>query len=81
MSIVSIKQKPKAEKIEIDLTGPDGNAFVLIGKAIQYAKQLNREADANINIESMKKVMMQGDYENLINTFDEYFGEYITLYR
>jgi hypothetical protein len=80
MSIVSIKKKPKG-KIEIDLTGPDGNAFVLIGKAIQYAKRLNREANANINIEEMKKVMMQSDYDNLINTFDEYFGEYITLYK
>ena len=78
--IKSIKQKPHG-KIEIDLTGPDGNAFVIIGKAIQLANQLNREANANINIEDMKKVMMQGDYDNLINTFDEFFGEYVTLYR
>jgi hypothetical protein len=79
MSIVT--KKPRTGKIEIDLTGPDGNAFILIGTAIRFAKQLNREIDAKIDIEDMKKVMMQGDYENLINTFDEYFGDYVILYR
>lgn len=77
--IKSIKSKPKG-KIEIDLTGPDGNAFVLMGKAVQLAKQLNREG-ASINIEGMKTVMMQSNYENLVNVFDEYFGDYVILYR
>ena len=33
-------KKPRTGKIEIDITGPDGNAFVLLGYAQQYAKQL-----------------------------------------
>jgi hypothetical protein len=24
---------------------------------------------------------MSGDYENAINVFEEYFGEFVTLYR
>jgi len=36
-----IKSKEeKASKVEIDLTGPEGNVFVLIGYAKNFAKQL-----------------------------------------
>ena len=61
--------------IEIDLTGPDGNAFVLIGKAGNLAKQLGLDK-AKIQAE-----MMSGDYEHLVNTFDKHFGHFVTLYR
>ncbi len=38
---MSIKyKKMKTGPVEIDLTGPDGNAFVLIGTASKLAKQL-----------------------------------------
>ncbi len=69
-----IKSK-KQTGIEIDLTGPDGNAFVLIGKAGNLAKQLGLDK-AKIQAE-----MMQGDYEHLVNTFDKHFGDFVTLYR
>ena len=69
-----IKSK-KQTGIEIDLTGPDGNAFVLIGKAGNLAKQLGLDK-AKIQAE-----MMQGDYENLIKVFDKHFGQFVTLYR
>ena len=32
-------------EITIDLTGPDGNVFVLMGRAKQYAKQLDLDGD------------------------------------
>ena len=35
------KKQPKKEII-IDLTGPEGNAFVLLGYAKRFAKQLER---------------------------------------
>ncbi len=69
-----IKHK-KQTGIEIDLTGPDGNAFVLIGKAGNLAKQLGLDK-AKIQAE-----MMGGDYENLVSVFDKHFGEFVTLYR
>lgn len=65
----------KTTRIEIDLTGPDGNAFVLIGMAGKFAKQLG------LDINVIRTEMMKGDYENLLNVFEKYFGEYVTLYR
>ena len=70
-----IKSKKQKSGIEIDLTGPDGNAFVLIGKASNLAKQLGLDKDA------IQKEMMSGDYENLVSVFDKHFGEFVTLYR
>ena len=61
--------------IVIDLTGPEGNAFVLLGYAKRYAKQLNFDEKKIIS------KMMEGDYEHLLKTFDRYFGDYIILER
>jgi len=68
-------KKNRSGKIEIDITGPQGNAFCLLGYAKQYAKQLGK------NWEDIKKRMTSGDYENLLAVFDEEFGEYIDLLR
>ena len=35
-----IRKKQKPKEIIIDLTGPEGNAFALIGYAQNFAKQL-----------------------------------------
>jgi len=70
-----IKKKPTSGEITIDLTGPDGNAFVLMGYAKKFAKELHKDADAII------QEMMSGDYENLIEVFDREFGNFVTLYR
>ena len=70
-----IKSKKEKLGIEIDLTGPDGNAFVLIGTAGNLAKQLGLDGKA------IRTEMMAGNYENLINVFDKHFGNFVTLYR
>jgi hypothetical protein len=70
-----IKSKKQKLGIEIDLTGPDGNAFVLIGMASRLAKQLGKDGRA------IQKEMIDGNYEHLVNTFDKHFGEFVTLYR
>lgn len=62
-------------RIVIDLSGPDGNAFVLMGYATRYARDLGLDGKA------ITAEMRSGDYENLINVFDKYFGEYIDLER
>jgi len=73
---MSIKYKKiKTGPVEIDLTGPDGNAFVLLGTANKLAKQLGLDGKA------IQSEMMSGDYENLIKVFDKHFGEFVTLYR
>ena len=73
---MTIKSKINKEgPIEIDLTGPDGNAFVLLG----YAKKFSRELD--LDHKQILDEMMEGNYENLINVFDKYFGSFVTLYK
>lgn len=62
-------------EIEIDLAGPEGNAFVLMGKAKSLAEQLGLDGDAIVD------EMKESDYENLVNVFDKYFGKHVTLYR
>ena len=71
--IKSIEEKNT--KLEIDLTGTDGNAFVLIGYASRLSKQLGLDS------KTIQSEMMSGDYEHLLTTFDKYFGDYVTLYR
>ena len=64
-----LKKKPR--RTVIDLTGPDGNAFFLIGSAMKLARQLDLDGKV------IQEEMESGDYENLITVFDKYFGEYI----
>ena len=73
--------KSKADKpvgIEIDLTGPEGNAFVLLAYASRFCKQLGYDQfRTDCNLEEMKLT----DYEGLLHTFDREFGSFVTLWR
>jgi hypothetical protein len=77
-----IKNKEDVTNNVIDLTGPDGNVFSLMGQVKRLARQLNGfdetlKIDPNVIIENM----MSGDYENAVDVFDKAFGNYITLLR
>ena len=61
--------------ILIDLTGPDGNVFVLMGKAMQFARDLELNGDLIV------RDMMSSDYENAVKVFDDNFGDFVTLLR
>ncbi len=65
----------KNKKTIIDLTGPNGNAFVLLGLARKYSKKLGKDW------EKIEEKMTSDDYDNLIKIFDENFGEFVELYR
>ena len=73
-----ILEKKETKGIEIDLTGPEGNAYFLMGTARKLGRQLCWDED---EIQTLLKQMTRGDYENLVNTFDKYFGDFVTLYR
>lgn len=76
------KNEKSVSKIEIDLTGPEGNAFFLLGTAKALACKLNRLRGAEyLDPEAIQAEMRNGDYENLVATFDKYFGEFVILYR
>ena len=70
-----IRKKIEQEFDIIDLTGPQGNAFVLLGKAKGYARQLGLDGS------KIQAEMMEGDYEHLVETFDKYFGAFVILER
>jgi len=74
---MTIKAKRKG-KIEIDLTGPQGNAYALMGFATKYARQLEHPEEA---IKTMIDDMKSSDYEHLIQVFDDNFGDYVDLCR
>ena len=70
-----IRNKQPQKEVVIDLTGPDGNAFALMGYAKRFAKQLGLDSEEIISN------MTSGDYENLLEVFEENFGEFVILER
>ena len=64
-------------QIEIDLNGPEGNAFVLMA----YANKLGKRIYGYEKTEEILEEMRLSTYELLILTFDKYFGSVVTLYR
>ncbi len=71
--------REKTEKqIIIDLTGPQGNAFYLLGTAKNLAKQLNYSKEET---EKLLNEMKSSDYENLLRVFDDNFGSFVILER
>lgn len=71
-----IRSKTPQSEIVIDLTGPQGNAFFLLGYARKLAKQLDFE-----DVDGLLDDMKSGDYEHLVQVFDEHFGDFVILER
>ena len=67
-------EMPVSERI-IDLTGPDGNAFALLGIAKSWTKQLG------LDWNTLQAEMTSGDYEKLLSVMDREFGDFVTFYR
>ncbi len=59
---------------QIDLNGPEGNAFVLLGFAQQWAKDLGKDA------KSISDEMRSSDYKNLVKVFKREFGNVCEVY-
>lgn len=71
-------KKERSEPIIIDLAGPDGNAYTLMRYAKNFGKQLGME---KADIDAVIEDMMSGDYEHLLEVFDEHFGTFVILER
>lgn len=61
------------EKTKIDLRGPQGNVFFLIGSARRYAGQLG------LDVEAITADMTSSDYDHAVEVFDKHFGSVIDL--
>lgn len=62
--------------ITIDISGPDGNAYALMGYAETFAGNVEMSTQET---EEMLEMMMEGDYANLLNIFNQYWGSYVKL--
>ena len=74
--IKSVEEK-EIRGIEIDLTGSEGNAFVLLGYASRFADQLGWSKQQK---KAMLDEMKSSGYKHLVAIFDHYFGNFVTLY-
>lgn len=58
--------------IEIDLQGPQGNAFYLIGVARQLGKEVGM---SEAEISAITTEMTAGDYKHLLTTLEDSFSD------
>lgn len=72
------KKQAKGFPLVVDLTGPDGNAFVLLGLASRLAKEMGYKKS---EVDKLLDDMKSGDYENLVNVLDSEFGDILILER
>ena len=70
---LKIKKDKPFEKIKLDLTGQDGNVFVVIGLARKLANKIG------LDVEPIQKDMMSSDYGNAIRVFEKHFGDFVDI--
>ncbi len=64
---MALIDKPRS-RLVIDLEGPEGNAFALLGKAHRMAKEIG------LDWPSIEAEMTSGTYRTLVLAFDKHFG-------
>ena len=70
-----IRKKQDSQEMVIDLIGPQGNAYFLLGTAKTLSTQLGLDTD------EILADMKASDYENLVQVFDKHFGGFVILER
>ena len=76
--MIKSREDRPATPIEIDLTGPQGNAFYLLGLAASLSRKIGH---SEFKRECILREMRLTDYEGLLCTFDREFGMLVTLWR
>jgi hypothetical protein len=71
-------KKQKLEKIQINLSKPEGNAFDLIAVADSLGKQLRKSPEERAAI---RDEMMSSDYDHLVAVLDKHYGMFIDIYE
>jgi hypothetical protein len=70
------EKKQMAKKMVIDLSGPDGNAYVLLGYGRRLAQRLGLS-----NWDEIRSDMTSGDYDHLLSVFRKHFGSVVRLQK
>ena len=76
--MIRSKSEMSERGIEIDLTGPEGNAYVLLGYANRFARQLGYSDHQRL---CLLDNMRLTTYDMLVEIFDREFGHFVTLWR
>lgn len=58
----------------LDLAGPEGNVFAVIGIGADLARQMHRSAE-----KFRKECEAQDDYNGVLTVFEKWFGNVVTL--
>ena len=64
--------------MKIELSGPQGNAFYLMGLVDNFGRQLNLTQEI---VNKIIKEMRSSDYDDLLKTFIKNFGMIVQLYQ
>jgi hypothetical protein len=62
----------------VDLSGPQGNAYALMGVARSIGRELNRPYN---EIKDVETRMMSGDYDNLVKVMYLEYGDFIQFVK
>jgi len=74
-----INERPPSKSIrDIDLRGPEGNAWALMGITADLLRQMGRSKE---NINAVLEDMRSSDYEHLLKVMDAEVGMLVNLYR
>lgn len=73
---MTISRRNEFQERVINLDGPDGNAFFLLGTAQNWLEQMGGSKE---KIEQVMREMQAGDYTHLVLVFDRYFGNIVRL--
>ena len=76
--MIKSKSEMPQRGIEIDLSGPEGNAFVLLAYAQRFCKQLKYD---DFRTGCILDEMRLSTYDGLLHTFDREFGSFVTMWR
>ena len=68
-----LMREPSTGRLFVDLDGPGGNVFSLIGVAKELSRQIGLDEEA------VAAEMKQGDYSEALRVFRRYFGSLVTL--
>jgi hypothetical protein len=70
---MALLERTPHRKRTLDLNGPDGNAWALLGYAKQWGSQMG------IDVRAIQKEMQSSNYKHLVETFDKHFGVVVDL--
>jgi hypothetical protein len=71
----------EGKRRSIDLRGPEGNGYVILGIAKNFTEQLKKVDPEKYEWEKIQSEMTNGDYKNLVLTFERYFGDFVDIYN